>query len=148
MTRLKEPPAVKTDRRRFMAWTAMALVFGFLTSCILAAPAIVRHFSSSKEETAIVQIPARPIAVYTTALKLIEQNPEIELVKKDDQKLLVEAKKGNIFASVKANPANSDKTQLVIMAETGGTADKKELALRIATKICDQLGVKYTIVEL
>ena len=134
-------------QRRFQAWIVSALAVLFLTSCIVAVPALITHFSSSKEETAIVQIPAEPRAVYDAAVRLTEKNPEIELVKKDDKKLLVEARRGDLFASVKANKIENDQTQLVVMADAAGTADNRELALRIATKICDELGVKYTVAE-
>jgi hypothetical protein len=122
---------------------ATALAFW---GCPVLIPVVI-YKQSTKHHTATVQVNKKADDVYGTAIQLLEDNPEIKVLEKDDEKRAVEAEKGELFASVSATPIDGGKTQLVVTADAGKREEDKELALKIVTKICDALGVKYTLVE-
>jgi hypothetical protein len=107
----------------------------------------VIYHQATKHHTATVQVNAKAEDVYRTALSLVEEDPEIKLLKKDDDKFMAEAEKGELSASIKAAPIGDNQTQLVVTADAGKKEEDKKLALRVVTRICDRLGVKYTVVE-
>ena len=115
-------------------------------ACVAAIPIII-YAKSTKHHTATVQIDAKAKDVYDTALGLVEADPEIKLLKKDDEKLFVEVEKGKLHASIKATSVKEKQTQLIVTADAGEKEEDKELALRVVTRICDKLGVKYTVAK-
>jgi hypothetical protein len=116
-------------------------------ACVAAIPVAVHYYKSSKYSTAMVQVKAKVADVYQTALRIVEEKPELKLLKKDDVKFMVEAKEGELHANVKAVAISDNQTQLVVTADAGKKEADKKLALQIVTNICDELGVKYTVVE-
>lgn len=130
----------------------LGVLFTFLTvtsfvACVAAVPVAVRYYKSSKFQTATVQVNAKAEDVYRTALRLIDEDPQIKLLKKDDKKFMVEAEKGELQGSIKTTSISEKQSQLVVTADAGEKEEDKKLALRIVTRICDKLGVKYTVVE-
>jgi hypothetical protein len=65
------------------------------------------------------------------------------------QKNMPVVKRAEKYASIKAAPLDGGKTQLVVTAdadvEEKDKEEDKELALKIVTAICDELGVSYTV---
>ena len=122
------------------------VVAAFLLSCVAAVPVII-YYQSTKHFTATVQVDAKAEDVYQTALRIVEEQPNVKLVKKDDEKLIVEAKLEEKEGSIKAVPISANKCQLIATADAGDKEADKEMALRIVKRICDELGVKYTVVE-
>jgi hypothetical protein len=150
-----------SEKNRFQGKTLLVtalLFFGAASffSCVLAIPVIIHHMGS-KIETATVQVPATADSVYQAALKLIQKNDGLEIIKQEDDDRSIEIKKAKKFASIKATEIDSGKSQLTVSAdadteEKKGDEDKdkdkeedKELALKIITAICNELGVKYTV---
>ena len=132
---------------RFLGLLCVSVTLMSLMACVAAIPLAVHHYKSSKYSTAMVQVNAKAADVYQTALRIVEENPDIELLKKDDEKFMAEAKRGELFASIKAVPLSENRTELVATADAGEKEEDKKLALQVATRICDELGVKYTVVE-
>lgn len=131
----------------FLGLLCVSLTVMSLMACVAAIPVAVHYYKSSKHFTAIVQVNAKAADVFQTALRIVGENPDIKLLKKDDEKLMVEAKKGELFASIKTTAISNNQTQLVATADAGEKEEDKKLALQVVTRICDELGVKYTVVE-
>ena len=85
---------------------------------------------------------------YTTALHLIKKDAEVKLLKKYDEKRIVEAEKGKLSAIDKAKPRGKKMTELIATADAGGEkGEDKKLALKVVKKICDELGVTHMVNE-
>jgi hypothetical protein len=117
-------------------------------ACVAAIPVIIYH-QATKMQTATVQVNADANNVYQTARRLIQERTDIEILKQEDDKRTIEIKKAEKYASIKATPLDGGKTQLVVTADAD-TEEKekeedKELALKIVTAICDELGVSYSV---
>jgi hypothetical protein len=110
--------------------------------------AAIAYKKGTKFNKATVQVQAAANDVYSTAIGVINDDPAIELLKKDDEKLKAEARKGKLLAKIEVKKLDNGNTKLIVKADAG--KDKKadkELALRIVKRICDTLGVKYVVNE-
>jgi hypothetical protein len=119
---------------------AVLLMFTFLTGLIPIIAGIA--YKKSKEfNTSTVQ-------VQEATLEVIEQTDGLVLIKKDDEKRKVEAKKGDLRAKITVNVLGEGATELVVKADAGKDNDAdKELSLRIVKRVCEQIGVKYEVIE-
>jgi predicted sugar kinase len=121
------------------------VMFIFLAG--LVPVAIIAYKKGTKFHTATVQVQAAAGEVYSTALGIIYDDPDIELRKKDDKKLKVEGRKGKQQAKIEVKEVNQGKTELTVKADAGKKEADIELALHIAKRICDVMGVQYQVVE-
>ena len=119
-----------------------------MLACVAAIPVII-YQQATKTQTATVQVNASADEVYQTAIRLIQQRPDIQILEQQDDKRTIEIQRAEKYASVKATPLDGRKAQLVVTADAD-TEEKeeeedKELALKIVKGICDELGVSYTV---
>jgi hypothetical protein len=126
---------------------AVLLMFTFLTGLIPIIAGIA--YKKSKEfNTSTVQVQEYAYNVYKATLEVIEQTDGLVLIKKDDEKRKVEAKKGDLRAKITVNVLGEGATELVVKADAGKDNDAdKELSLRIVKRVCEQIGVKYEVIE-
>lgn len=119
------------------------------TGCITAAvTATVVYVMSTLEYTASVEVQASPQKVYDTMNKILKQHPDVEVISRDDNKLCLEIKKGKNTAKAQVSVNPNGATLLKVTArENESEASHKDLAFKIVTKVCDELGVKYKISE-
>jgi hypothetical protein len=122
------------------------LMIMFLMACPVVIPIVV-YKKATKFHTATLEVNVKANDVYRAALLIIEEDPELKLLKKDDEKFLAEAEKGELNATIMATQLDDKKTQLIVTADAGKKETDKELALQIITNICDKLGIKYTVVD-
>ena len=121
------------------------LMFIFLSGFIPIA--IIAYKKGTKFNTAKVQVQAAANDLYSTAIGVINDDPDLELLKKDDKKLTAEAKKGKLLGKIEVKKLDSGNTELIVKADAGKKEADKELALGIVKRICETLGVKYEVVE-
>jgi regulation of enolase protein 1 (concanavalin A-like superfamily) len=115
-------------------------------SCVAAIPLVI-HKKRADQYTATVTIRADAKDIYNTALLIVEESSDIELLKKNDENLAVEARKGKQFASVVIKQLYRGRTLLTVITDSGEGYDMdEELALRVTKRICDKLGVEYRVV--
>jgi hypothetical protein len=96
-----------------------------------------------------VLVKKSPETVYAAMNKVLDSYPDVKVLNKDDEKYLVEASRGKNKVSAKATAYGSGGlTQLVVTADAGekGQSDE-DLALRVVTMVCDELGVQYKIID-
>jgi IS4 transposase len=126
---------------------AVLLMFTFLTGLIPIIAGIA--YKKSKEfNTSTVQVQEYAYNVYKATLEVIEQTDGLVLIKKDDEKRKVEAKKGDLRAKITVNVLGEGATELVVKADAGKDKDAdRELSLRIVKRVCEQIGVKYEVIE-
>lgn len=123
------------------------LMFAFLTGLIPIVAGIA--YKKSKEfNTSTVQVQEYANNVYKAILKVIKETDGLVLVKKDDEDRKVEAKKGDLRAKITVNVLGEGATELVVKADAGKDKDAdRELSLRIVKRVCEEIGIKYEVIE-
>ena len=134
-----------------MASFTMGLVF-------LAPIAIYKYSKKDKGYEAIVQMPAAPEKVYSTAVSLAQEKaPDIKIVKKEDENMFLEVTDGIQTASITVKKAAEEgKSEFAVIAtvpkEEGQEKEvqkdkEKELAHRIVYMMCTKLEVECTLTK-
>jgi hypothetical protein len=144
----KESAMIMSDvASKLKTIVAVLLMFTFLTGLIPIIAGIA--YKKSKEfNTSTVQVQEYAYNVYKATLEVIEQTDGLVLIKKDDEKRKVEAKKGDLRAKITVNVLGEGATELVVKADAGKDKDAdRELSLRIVKRVCEQIGVKYEVIE-
>ena len=156
MTRTMRPFMVegsvcaKTSRAaRRATWLAACVLLVSMMGCITAAvTTTVVYVISKMEYTATVEVTVKPDEVYGAMVRILQRRPDVEIVKRDDAKHLLEVRKGKNKATAQVSSTDGGQTLLKVTAQEGETeASHEELALRIVTQVCDELGVQYRVVE-
>jgi hypothetical protein len=129
-----------------------ALVFSavVLPGCITAAvTTAVIMVAGTAQYTAKVEVKAPPDRVYAAMLRILERRTDVTVDKRDDAKFQLEVSKGKNKASAQvAKLTAGDLSELKVTARENETdMSHKELALKIVQQVCDELGVKYEVVE-
>jgi len=144
--------AVSAQAKR-AAWRlgllAACLLLVSAAGCITAAVmGTVVYVVSKMEYTATVEVKAKPADVYAAMLRILQRRPDVEVVKRDDAKFFLELKKGKNSAKAQVSVTEAGVTQLKVSAmEYETEASHQDLAFRVVTQVCDELGVKYNVVE-
>jgi hypothetical protein len=142
-------PAQARRAARRLGWLAAGVLLVSTAGCITAAVmTTVVYVVSTMEYTATVEVKAKPADVYAAMLRILQRRPDVEVVNRDDAKYLLELRKGKNKGTAQVSVTESGLTQLKVTAQEGETdASHKDLAYRVVTQVCDELKVKYTVVE-
>jgi len=122
----------------------------FLNGCVvvLSSVATLVYMRSNNHLTTTVLIKKTPDATYAAMNQIIDKTPNIKIIKKKDKDYLIEASRGENNFTAKATPYGSGLTQLIVTADAGkGDLSDEDLALKVVKQICEELGVKYKVIE-
>lgn len=142
-------PAVKKS----MIFPAVVVASMFMVSCFAAIPVVIMYAREANRTKAKAEMPVPAEKVYKTALEMAKEK-DLKILKEEDKKMYLEVTDGIQTASLKAEPAGTDKSTVTVTAtlpSKKGEEEKmrkekeKELTLRIVNRICDRLEVKCTI---
>ena len=126
-----------------------ALLFSVF-GCIAAIPVAIKYMKDKQQYTAKAELPAPVEKVYAAAVSLAEEK-DLKILKKDDAKYMIEVTDGKQTASLTAVSVSPEKTEITVTASIPEAQERKteqkELALRVIDKVCERLGVTYTIIE-
>jgi hypothetical protein len=124
-------------------------------ACIAAVPIAIKYAKSKEGYVAEAEIPAPAEKVYRAAVSLAQERaPEVKILKRDDEKLLIEVTDDIQKASFKAETITPEKSGVIIKADVPKVEGKekeyekeqeKELALRILSNLCRKLNVQCTV---
>jgi hypothetical protein len=148
----KRSVGVPTKFLGYLVITVTAISF---FACIAAIP-IAIHYAKGKEGyVAEAVIPAPAEKVYRAAISLAEERaPVVKILKKDDEKFLLEVTDDIQKASFKAESISTEKAAVIVKADVPKVEGKekeyekeqeKELALRIINNVCAKLNVQCTV---
>lgn len=120
-----------------------------LSGCVVAGIALIKAASpGGGAHTATVEIEAEPDDVYAAMLRVVDEDPDVTLVKRDDVKHTVEASAGKSGLTASADLQDNGKTMLTVVARAKGKDVKsKDLAASLVEKVCDELGVPHRTEE-
>jgi hypothetical protein len=145
----------KSARQRSFAVLIIFVTAISLSSCIAAVPIAVKWYKDADRTVAKAEMPVPAEKVYSTALTMAEEK-DLEILKEERDKFLIEVTDGVQKAVVKAEPLDNEKTKLTVEASVPKVEGEekveektreKELALRIVDRICTRLYVECKIVK-
>jgi hypothetical protein len=131
----------------FRIATIVLSLFMFIFLAGLVPLAIVAYKKGTKFNTATVEVKTSADEIYSAALGIIYDDPDIELRKKNDRELKLEARRVNQEAKIEVKQISDGKAELIVKANAGKKADDIALALHIVERICGVLDVEYQVVE-
>ena len=134
----------------FIGLLAMLSVAFSIMSCVAIPVAAVIYYQSTKHFTATVEMDANADEVFNVAVAVAKNNPQLNITKQDNPSFLLEAeeKETGRFASLKVVSLGKEKSQLIVTADAGlKKKEDKALALQVVTRVCEVLGVPYSLVK-
>ncbi len=91
-------------------------------------------------DAATILLEATADKVYATAVKLLHDNPDIEVLWQDDAKRMIGFSKGDQSASMKVTSL-SDNLSQILVASTTGTSGGTILVVDGILRVCQRMGV-------
>jgi len=139
----------KWQERMLPSVAAVVLVSALisLAGCFAAIPVAVVYYEDDHRYTATADVEASAANVYAAAQRVVGADAGLKITKQDDKSMLLEADKGGQFVSIKATALPDGKTRLVILADKEAKGADKTLAVDLVKRICESLGVTYTLVK-
>ena len=138
---------IKQTLKGFAGLICIITTAMFLSSCVLAIPAVVKYYKDKSDFIASAEVRVPVEKVYSTAVKEAEaRSPEIKIVGRNDAEHTLEITDGVETATFKTASLGEGISQILILAKSPkGVEREKELALRIIEVLCESMGVEYTI---
>jgi hypothetical protein len=133
---------------------SLLVIASLLGGCIMTPggtvvdSAMVVHTAGSSKSTISARVPVEAGAVYSAFAEVIDEEPGIELLSRNDAAMLMEGYGdfGEIAAQV--TQLGSTESLLYVWVDTKETRQAgSELANRAVQRICEELGVGYEIVR-
>ena len=136
--------------KRFLLGTDLILVVLVgLNGCItMAAVTTIAYIKSRSEHTAIVLLDVSPDEVYGAMEKIAAATEDLEIKKQDPEKHTMEVQRGENTVRATVKGLESGKTELKVTAiAKEEELSHEELSLRVVERVCNELGVRYQVVE-
>ncbi len=94
-------------------------------------------------DAATVMLDADAEKVYNVAVKLLRENPDLQILWQDDARRAIAFSKGNQSASMKVSGLNDNLSQILV-ASTYGQSSGTSLLVEGILRVCKQMGVECT----
>lgn len=127
---------------------SLILLLAFAQSCGTALQPVattgsILYTQGVRQHTAMLQIHLPPAEVYNALLKVVANRPDLKLLNKNAQRLLIEIEKEGQFLSAQATSLSENQTLLFLWADAGKSGRTGQDLARSATEeICKQLAVE------
>ena len=92
-------------------------------------------------DAATVLLEADADKVYATAVKLVKENPELQILWQDTPRRAIAFSKGDQSASMKVSRLDDNLSQILV-AETYGKSGGTSLVVERIMRVCQQMGVE------
>jgi len=92
-------------------------------------------------DAATVLLEADADKVYATAVKLVKENPELQILWQDTPRRAIAFSKGDQSASMKVSRLDDNLSQILV-AETYGKQGGSSLVVERIIRVCQQMGVE------
>ena len=131
------------------------VIAAFLSGCIflpggtVTRSATVVYTAGASQHTAAVELQVTADVVFEALVRIIKENPDVEVINRNDQAFLIEVaqqKERRITGQV--TKLGSGSSLLYIWADAGSSGESgREMAISAVEIICDELGVSYELVN-
>lgn len=110
--------------------------------------ALVVHTAGSAQHTAAVRMPVESARVYGALLDIIEKDPAIEVVHRNDKGMLLEVIEDSDRLTGQVTNLGSSESLLYIWADTGDSGrTASELTSIVIEAVCKELGVNFERID-
>ena len=110
--------------------------------------ATVVYTTGSKQHTAAVQIPVAASSVFASLVNAIKEKPDVVIENLDEKAFLIEVSRGSRSMTGQATPLGANRSLLYVWIDAGNSGlSGEELATTVVEVVCDDLGVKYELVN-
>jgi hypothetical protein len=110
--------------------------------------ATVVYSAGSKKHTAAVQVSIAAPDVYASIVRLLEARQDLDFQSRNDKAMLIEVEKGSRSLTGQVTKLGPDRSLLYVWADAGESGiTGEELAISVVELVCDELGVKYELVN-
>jgi len=140
--------------RRYGPFVLFGLIFALVVGCT-ALPArqavdaaLVVHTEGSSQHMIAARVPADASRVFKSFVRIIEEKPDIEVVNRKDNAMLLEVTQDGIKITAQVTQLGAGESLLYIWAEAGESGRSgRELATAAVEMICEELGVGFERVD-
>jgi hypothetical protein len=130
------------------------VITALLSGCIFLPGGTVTHSATvvyttgASQHTAAVELQVAADVVFDTLVRIIKENPDIEVVNRNDQAYLIEVAQQERRITGQVTKLGSGSSLLYIWADAGSSGESgREMAISAVEVICDELGVNYELVN-
>ena len=110
--------------------------------------ALVVYTEGSRHDTLAATVPTDAATVYASFSRIIEAEPDVEIVNRKDNAMMMEVTQGELSVTAQVTPFGDDKSLLYIWADAGDSGRTgRDLATAVVERICEEVGVPYEVVE-
>jgi len=110
--------------------------------------ALVVHTEGSSQHMIAARVPADASRVFNSFVRIIEEKPDVEVVNRKDNAMLLEITQDEIKITAQATQLGAGESLLYIWAEAGDSGlSGRELATAVVEAICEELGVEFERVD-
>ena len=110
--------------------------------------ALVVHTEGSSQHMIAARVPADASRVFNSFVRIIEEKPDVEVVNRKDNAMLLEITQDGIEITAQATQLGAGESLLYIWAEAGDSGlSGRELATVVVEAICEELGVEFERVD-
>jgi hypothetical protein len=131
-----------------------AVIAAFLSGCIFLPGGTVTHSATvvytagASQHTAAVELQVAADIVFEALVRIIKENPDVEVVNRNDQAFLIEVAQQGRRITGQVSKLGSGSSLLYIWADAGSSGESgREMAISAVEAICDELGVSYELVN-
>jgi len=106
------------------------------------------YTAGSSQYTAAVEVSVLAPEVYATLLRVLTENPAVEVVSRKDKALLVEVARESKRLTAQVTRLGESSSLLYVWADAGASGKTgQELAISVVERVCDELGVSFELVS-
>ena len=135
-------------------FAALVLIALFVSGCFgtpgtkVTGATMAVYTAGATRDTVSVRLPKPPAAVYGGINDLIEEEPNAEVMHRNERSYLVEVAWSGRSLTAQATELGPDETLLFLWVDAGDTGlTAKEVASSTLRQLCSKLNVEYTLVE-
>jgi hypothetical protein len=143
-----------TRKIRQLIVLATLFAIPFMGGCValpagnVVQAATVVHTSGARKHTAAVQVPVPAPEVFAAIVRLLEERPDNIIENRNDRAFLIEIEEGGRSMTGQVTSLGPDRSLLYVWVDVGNTGlTGQELATDVVELVCDELGVKYELVN-
>ena len=110
--------------------------------------AMVVYTEGSRHDTLAATVPTDAATVYASFARIIEAEPDVEIINRKDNAMMMEVTQYEYRITAQVTAFGADKSLLYIWADAGDSGRTgKDLATAVVERICDEVGVRYEVVQ-
>lgn len=93
-------------------------------------------------------MPVAAADVYASFVRLLNEQHDLDFENRNDKAMLIEVAQGSRSLTGQVTPIGVNRSLLYVWADAGESGETGEqLAISVVELVCDELGVKYELVN-